>query len=72
MPSHGLHPWASIQVTAAKVVLADPASRTGMIGSEDVGLLLTTQRPGEVWEGNLRSEFFAKVKAELKAAGYNL
>jgi squalene-hopene/tetraprenyl-beta-curcumene cyclase len=52
-PSHGLHPWASIQVTAAKVVLADPAARSDMIGSEDVALLLSTQRPGEVWEGNL-------------------
>jgi hypothetical protein len=26
----------------------------------------------KVWESNLRSEFFAKVKAELKAAGYDL
>ncbi|MFF7655722.1 prenyltransferase/squalene oxidase repeat-containing protein [Streptomyces sp. NPDC007983] len=52
-PRHGLHPWASIQVTAAKVVLAYAAARSDMIGSEDVALLLSTQRPGEVWEGNL-------------------
>ena len=25
-----------------------------------------------IWESNLRTEFFAKVKAELKAAGHTL
>lgn len=52
-PLQGLHPWASIQVTAAKVVLADAAARAETIGSGEVALLLSTQRPGRVWEGNL-------------------
>lgn len=52
-PPRGLHPWASMQVTATKVVLVDAAARAELIGSEDIALLLSTQRPGEVWEGNL-------------------
>jgi squalene-hopene/tetraprenyl-beta-curcumene cyclase len=49
----GLHYWAAVLLTAVKTVLADAAGQRGLIRDEDVRILLDTQRPGPVWEGNL-------------------
>ncbi|MFJ7146726.1 prenyltransferase/squalene oxidase repeat-containing protein [Streptomyces sp. NPDC100445] len=49
----GLHSWARVQVTAAKVVLACAGGRLGCVADEDVRLLLDTQRRPHVWEGNV-------------------
>ncbi|MEV0038887.1 prenyltransferase/squalene oxidase repeat-containing protein [Streptomyces sp. NPDC050804] len=49
----GLHSWAVVQVTAAKVILACASGRVGCVGDEDVRLLLDTQRRPHVWEGNV-------------------
>lgn len=51
----GLHPWAAVQVAAARVVLAPAAARGGL--ADDIALLRSTQdtarHSGEIWEGNL-------------------
>lgn len=47
-----LHPWAAVQSTAVNAVLSRAAGRPPA-GPDDVTLLLSTQRPGTVWEGNL-------------------
>lgn len=49
----GLHPWARIQVTAVKIILAHARRAMNEVGDQDVDLLRSTQRPGTVWEGNL-------------------
>ncbi|MDH6128328.1 terpene cyclase/mutase family protein [Kitasatospora sp. GP82] len=48
-----LHPWATVQVTAVKVILARAAGRCEPPSADDLALLLSTQCPGTVWEGNL-------------------
>ncbi|MEU7428605.1 prenyltransferase/squalene oxidase repeat-containing protein [Streptomyces sp. NPDC040750] len=50
---HGLHPWAHVQVTSVKVILAHAAGKPRHIQKRDLELLRTTQRAGTVWEGNL-------------------
>ncbi|MGW2586225.1 prenyltransferase/squalene oxidase repeat-containing protein [Streptomyces virginiae] len=50
---HGLHPWARVQVTAVKVVLADAHGARADINEGEMALLRSTQHPGTVWEGNL-------------------
>ncbi|MEU0116359.1 prenyltransferase/squalene oxidase repeat-containing protein [Streptomyces bobili] len=47
-----LHPWAAVQAVAVKAVL-DRAAGRAPAGRGDVTLLVSTQRPGTVWEGNL-------------------
>ncbi|MFI1753415.1 prenyltransferase/squalene oxidase repeat-containing protein [Streptomyces sp. NPDC020571] len=47
-----LHPWAAVQAVAVKAILGRAAGRTP-VGRDDVTLLVSTQRPGTVWEGNL-------------------
>jgi hypothetical protein len=49
----GLHPWAEVQVTAAKVILAADARRPDLISERDVRLLATTQSPPSVWEADI-------------------
>ncbi|MFI6729126.1 prenyltransferase/squalene oxidase repeat-containing protein [Streptomyces atratus] len=46
-----LHPWAAVQVTAAKAVLGRAAGKAPL-GAGDLALLASTQRQGIVWEGN--------------------
>ncbi|MGA5134214.1 prenyltransferase/squalene oxidase repeat-containing protein [Streptomyces olivoreticuli] len=48
-----LHPWARVQVTAVKVILAHAHGLIDTVRDEDVSLLRSTQRTGTVWEGNL-------------------
>ncbi|MBQ1096188.1 terpene cyclase/mutase family protein [Streptomyces sp. b94] len=48
---HGLHSWARVQTTAAKVVLARVHHQ--LVDERDLELLRSTQHPGVVWEGNL-------------------
>ncbi|MFD8812230.1 prenyltransferase/squalene oxidase repeat-containing protein [Streptomyces sp. NPDC059627] len=50
---HCLHPWARVQVTAVKVVLAHAHGIFGTVTDKDLRLLRSTQRAGTVWEGNL-------------------
>ncbi|MEV7013559.1 prenyltransferase/squalene oxidase repeat-containing protein [Streptosporangium sp. NPDC051022] len=47
----GLHPWALVQFTAAKVILAPKDDRS--LAPGDVALLLSTQQDGRIWEANL-------------------
>jgi squalene-hopene/tetraprenyl-beta-curcumene cyclase len=47
----GLHPWARVQVTAVKTILAH--CQPHLIDGRDLELLRSTQRTGTVWEGNL-------------------
>jgi prenyltransferase beta subunit len=47
-----LHPWAAVQAVAVKAILSRAAGRAPA-GRDDVTLLVSTQRPGTVWEGNL-------------------
>ncbi|MEJ8645370.1 hypothetical protein WKI68_37455 [Streptomyces sp. MS1.HAVA.3] len=49
----GLHTWARVQVTAVKAVLAHAHRLPHLIEAADLDLLVSTQRPGTVWEGNL-------------------
>ncbi|HEY4020748.1 MAG TPA: prenyltransferase/squalene oxidase repeat-containing protein [Pseudonocardiaceae bacterium] len=49
----GLHCWATVQVTALKVVLAECTGHHDAISDEDVRLLLETQRDDRVWESNV-------------------
>ncbi|MFI1286520.1 prenyltransferase/squalene oxidase repeat-containing protein [Streptomyces sp. NPDC020858] len=49
----GLHTWARVQVTAVKAVLAHAHRLPHLIEATDLDLLVSTQRPGTVWEGNL-------------------
>ncbi|MEU8465813.1 prenyltransferase/squalene oxidase repeat-containing protein [Streptomyces sp. NPDC029003] len=49
----GLHAWAAVQVTAVKVVEAHAAGHPQPASADEVALLLSTQCPGTVWEGNL-------------------
>lgn len=49
-PQGGLHPWAQVQSTAARVVLQAADGRGGEISREDERVLMGTQRPGLVWE----------------------
>ncbi|MEU9097329.1 prenyltransferase/squalene oxidase repeat-containing protein [Streptomyces sp. NPDC048361] len=49
----GLHPWARVQVTAVKIILAHARGAMDEVGDQDVSLLRSTQHPGAVWEGNL-------------------
>jgi squalene-hopene/tetraprenyl-beta-curcumene cyclase len=50
-----LHPWAAVQVAAARVVLASADARGSL--ADDIALLRSTQNtvrgPGDVWESNL-------------------
>ncbi|MFI2780886.1 prenyltransferase/squalene oxidase repeat-containing protein [Streptomyces sp. ALB3] len=46
-----LHPWAAVQVTAVKAVLGRTAGQP--LSADDLALLVSTQRRGTVWEGNL-------------------
>ncbi|MGI5479292.1 prenyltransferase/squalene oxidase repeat-containing protein [Streptomyces lavendofoliae] len=51
-----LHPWAAVQVAAARTVLAHGAGRSDLVRDQDISLLLSTQQPGQlgrVWEGNV-------------------
>lgn len=49
------------------------ASPVGMkLATANTQLNTDLQTVMKVWEANLRTEFFAKVKAELKAAGYDV
>ncbi|WP_049571787.1 prenyltransferase/squalene oxidase repeat-containing protein [Streptomyces sp. SBT349] len=50
---NGLHSWARVQVTAVKVILAHACGTPGRVEERDLELLRSTQRAGEVWEGNL-------------------
>ncbi|MET7642439.1 prenyltransferase/squalene oxidase repeat-containing protein [Streptomyces sp. NPDC005426] len=45
-----LHPWAAVQAVAVKAILAGGRAP---VGRDDVALLVSTQRLGTVWEGNL-------------------
>jgi squalene-hopene/tetraprenyl-beta-curcumene cyclase/sporulenol synthase len=47
-----LHPWAAVQAVAVKAILGRAAGRAPA-GRDDVTLLVSTQRSGAVWEGNL-------------------
>jgi hypothetical protein len=47
-----LHPWAAVQAVAVKAILGRAAGRAP-VGRDDVTLLVSTQRPGTLWEGNL-------------------
>ncbi|MGW0312596.1 prenyltransferase/squalene oxidase repeat-containing protein [Streptomyces flavidovirens] len=47
-----LHPWAAVQAVAVKAILDRAAGRAPACW-DDVTLLVSTQRPGTVWEGNL-------------------
>ncbi|WP_067479241.1 prenyltransferase/squalene oxidase repeat-containing protein [Actinomadura hibisca] len=49
----GLHPWAAVQVTAVKVVLAVAAGRRDLVEPGDVARLTATQRGPRTWEGNV-------------------
>ncbi|MFF6824793.1 prenyltransferase/squalene oxidase repeat-containing protein [Streptomyces longwoodensis] len=49
----GLHSWARVQMTAAKVLTAKAAGRPDRVTDEDVRVLLETQRVPDVWEGNV-------------------
>ncbi|TXS42024.1 hypothetical protein EAO72_15390 [Streptomyces sp. or43] len=45
-----LHPWAAVQAVAVKAILAGGRAT---VCRDDVALLVSTQAPGRVWEGNL-------------------
>ncbi|WP_328375189.1 terpene cyclase/mutase family protein [Streptomyces sp. NBC_00440] len=45
-----LHPWAAVQAVAVKAILA---TGEAPVDRDDVTLLVSTQCPGTVWEGNL-------------------
>ncbi|MFF5106697.1 prenyltransferase/squalene oxidase repeat-containing protein [Streptomyces sp. NPDC000134] len=49
----GLHSWARVQTTAAKVLTAHASGRPDRITDEDVRVLLETRRGRDVWEGNI-------------------
>jgi len=55
----GLHSWATLQVTAVKVVLADAAGQPDGISDEDARILLESQCQSHVWEGNLLIHLWA-------------
>ncbi|MEU3622960.1 prenyltransferase/squalene oxidase repeat-containing protein [Amycolatopsis coloradensis] len=48
-----LHSWASVQMTAAKVILAAVSGQSARISDEDVRCLADTQRAPRLWEGNV-------------------
>jgi squalene-hopene/tetraprenyl-beta-curcumene cyclase len=49
----GLHPWAEVQVTAIKVILAEASAQPHLVRAGDIELLRSTQRAPWVWEGNV-------------------
>lgn len=49
----GLHPWAEVQVTAVKVVLAAATGKLDLVTAADVDRLTRTQRQHGIWEGNV-------------------
>ncbi|MGW0531118.1 prenyltransferase/squalene oxidase repeat-containing protein [Streptomyces sp. NPDC003032] len=55
---HGLHSWARVQVIAVKAVLAHTGGRPHLVDERDLELLLSTQHPGVLWEGNLLIHLF--------------
>jgi len=55
----GLHCWATVQVTSAKVVLAAQAGRWDLISDEDARILLATQECDGIWEGNVLLHLWA-------------
>jgi squalene-hopene/tetraprenyl-beta-curcumene cyclase len=49
----GMHSWAAVQVTAAKVILATMARIPQNLCEQDIALLISTQLRPHVWEGNI-------------------
>ena len=49
----GLHPWAEVQVTAIKVILAGASAQPHLVRPGDIELLRSTQRAPWVWEGHV-------------------
>ncbi|MBB5867445.1 squalene-hopene/tetraprenyl-beta-curcumene cyclase [Allocatelliglobosispora scoriae] len=49
----GLHPWARVQITAVKAILAAATGRPESITPDDHNRLLDTQQAEGVWEHNL-------------------